>query len=64
MSWVDVGRSRIAFKLVWAPPDFNQFVLVDDNGECLNQGQPSGELPDLRMRRKNYALVKGSKWGA
>lgn len=24
-------RSRIAFKLVWAPPDFNSFVLVDDS---------------------------------
>eukprot|EP00913_Durusdinium_trenchii_P026806 g25145.t1 len=55
-------RSRIAFKLVWAPPDFNSFVLVDDGGELLNQGRPKGDLPDLRMRRGNYALVKGSKY--
>ena len=25
-------RSRIAFKLVWAPPAFEAFVLVDDAG--------------------------------
>eukprot|EP00435_Cladocopium_sp_Y103_P041379 s664_g11.t1 len=55
-------RARIAFKLVWAPPDFNSFVLVDDGGEYLNQGRPTGELPDLRMRRANYQLVKGSKY--
>ena len=30
-------RSRIAFKLVWAAPDFTSFVLVDDAGELLNQ---------------------------
>ena len=29
-------RARIAFKLVWAPPDFNSFVLVDD-------GAPKGK---------------------
>ena len=28
-----LARSRIAFKLVWAPPDFNSFVLVDDGGD-------------------------------
>merc|ERR1719401_2759468 len=31
-------RARIAFKLVWCPPDFGTFVLVDDAGECLNRG--------------------------
>eukprot|EP00931_Biecheleriopsis_adriatica_P101028 TRINITY_DN76255_c0_g1_i1.p1 TRINITY_DN76255_c0_g1~~TRINITY_DN76255_c0_g1_i1.p1 ORF type:complete len:212 (+),score=38.86 TRINITY_DN76255_c0_g1_i1:75-710(+) len=55
-------RSRIAFKLVWAPPDFNSFVLVDDSGAYLNHGCPSGALPDLRMRMSNYQLVKGSKY--
>eukprot|EP00438_Fugacium_kawagutii_P022833 Skav230308 [mRNA] locus=scaffold430:98494:99290:+ [translate_table: standard] len=55
-------RARIAFKLVWAPPDFNSFVLVDDSGEILNQGKPTGDLPSLRMRRANYQLVKGSKY--
>jgi hypothetical protein len=30
-------RSRIAFKLVWVPPDFRMFVLVDDHGNLLAQ---------------------------
>jgi len=28
-------RSRIAFKLVWIPPNFIEFVLVDDGGDLL-----------------------------
>ncbi|CAJ1339039.1 unnamed protein product [Effrenium voratum] len=55
-------RSRIAFKLVWAPPDFGSFVLVDDSGAYLNHGTPTGDLPDPRARRSNYGLVKGSKY--
>lgn len=30
-------QSRIAFKLVWVPPTFERFVLVDDAGDLLNQ---------------------------
>ena len=30
-------RSRVAFKLVWTPPDYNSFVLVDDDGALLNK---------------------------
>ena len=26
-------QSRIAFKLVWCPPAFNTFVLIDDDGK-------------------------------
>ncbi|CAE8622080.1 unnamed protein product [Polarella glacialis] len=55
-------RSRIAFKLVWCPPEFSSFVLVDDSGAYLNHGSPSGALPDMRMRRSNFQLVKGSKY--
>eukprot|EP00981_Chlorochromonas_danica_P000823 scaffold192_cov320-Ochromonas_danica.AAC.34 len=33
-------RARIAFKLVWVPPDFRSFVLVDDNGDLLNMWKP------------------------
>jgi len=55
-------RSRIAFKLVWAPPDFNSFVLVDDSGAYLNHGTPTGALPNIRYRQSNYNLVKGSKY--
>lgn len=55
-------RSRIAFKLVWCPPEFETFVLVDDEGNVLNRGSPSGTLPPMRYRMANYALVEGSKY--
>jgi hypothetical protein len=56
-------RSRIAFKLVWAPtPSFETFVLVDDNGRQLAKGTPSGRLPHIRQRQMNYAMVKGGKY--
>lgn len=55
-------KSRIAFKLVWAPPVFNKFVLVDDAGNLLNSGAPIGTLPSIRDRQENYAVVKGSKY--
>lgn len=56
-------RSRIAFKLVWVPnPNFDTFVLVDDDGKELARGTPSGSLPNLRQRQMNYAIVKGSKY--
>jgi len=55
-------RARIAFKLVWAPPSFDSFVLVDDSGDLLAQGSPTGSLPSLRERQRNYQLVRGSKY--
>jgi len=54
--------SRIAFKLVWAPPDFSQFVLVDDEGRELRRGRPTGNLPLMRARRGNFELVAGGKY--
>lgn len=51
--------SRVAFKLVWVPPDFTQFVLVDDDGRELKRGRPTGNLPALYARRGNYGLVQG-----
>ena len=56
-------KSRIAFKLVWCPPTFKQFVLVDDDGELLTWGQPSGTLPHISQRQRNYHHVKSSKYG-
>jgi len=56
-------QSRIAFKLVWCPPTFSSFVLVDDSGALLNSGTPTGNLPRISHRRDNYALVEGSKYG-
>ncbi|CAK0827606.1 unnamed protein product [Prorocentrum cordatum] len=55
-------RSRIAFKLVWCPPDFESFVLVDDAGGLLARGRPGGALPQEGLRAANYALVRGSKY--
>jgi hypothetical protein len=40
-------RSRIAFKLVWAPTEnFDTFVLVDDDGIELARGNPTGKLKE------------------
>ena len=55
-------RSRIAFKMVWCPPDFDSFVLVDDSGERLAYGHPSGALPALYERKQNFKAVAGSKY--
>lgn len=55
-------RSRVAFKLVWCPPDFASFVLVDDDGRLLNHGTPTGALPGLSYRRSNYELTRGGKY--
>ena len=55
-------RSRIAFKLVWCPPDFKSFVLVDDDGGLLTWGSPKGSLPEYSERMMNFEAVKGSKY--
>mmetsp|Transcript_20398 Transcript_20398/g.37120 ORF Transcript_20398/g.37120 Transcript_20398/m.37120 type:complete len:301 (+) Transcript_20398:53-955(+) len=55
-------RARVAFKLVWCPPDYTTFVLVDDAGELLNYGTPTGTLPDVRARQRNYMLTKGGRY--
>mmetsp|Transcript_21843 Transcript_21843/g.49385 ORF Transcript_21843/g.49385 Transcript_21843/m.49385 type:complete len:246 (+) Transcript_21843:50-787(+) len=55
-------RSRIAFKLVWCPPGFESFVLVDDDGAFLNAGAPTGKLPPLRERAQNFQAVKGGRY--
>merc|ERR1712086_1245587 len=55
-------RSRVAFKLVWCPPGFKSFVLVDDEGSLLASGTPTGGLPDPRYRQSNYMLTKGGKY--
>ena len=56
-------RSRIAFKLVWCPPSFNTFLLVDDEGVLLaGPGTPKGDLPHISQRQQNYMLVRGSKY--
>ena len=54
-------RSRVAFKLVWCPPEFSKFVLVDDEGQLLRTGQPQGG-PHARYRQGNFAIVQGGKY--
>ena len=56
-------RSRIAFKLVWVPNEnFDAFVVVDDEGEELARGFPTGSLPRLGERQRNYDIMQGSKY--
>jgi hypothetical protein len=55
-------RARIAWKLVWCPPDFTSFVLVDDAGKQLASGTPSGRVPSIMERRANFQIVQGSKY--
>lgn len=55
-------RSRIAFKLVWVPPKFTHFVLVDDAGQLMATGNPTGRLPHLQQRQRNYMAVGNGKY--
>eukprot|EP00501_MAST-03F_sp_TOSAG23-6_P002289 GSMAST32.ASY1.ANO1.2390.1 assembled CDS len=55
-------KSRIAFKLVWCPPNYKQFILCDDEGHFLNFGAPTGTLPHIRERERNFKHVEGSKY--
>jgi len=56
-------QSKIAWKLVWAPKNnYQSFVLVDDDGNFLAKGTPTGSMPSLYHRQRNYELVKGSKY--
>ena len=55
-------RARVAFQLVWCPPDFSRFVLVDDDGALLNTGCPKGRLPFKGDREMNFRLVGKSKY--
>ena len=55
-------RSRIAFKLVWCPPAFQSFCLVDDEGELLATGTPTGPgLPHPQDRAMNFKLLQKSR---
>ena len=56
-------NSSIAFKLVWCPQSsYTTFVLVNDDGKTLRRGAPTGHLPPLQQRVRNYDVVKGSKY--
>lgn len=55
-------RSRIAYKLVWCPPKFEKFVLVDDEGNWLRTGTPTGQIPAGFHRKGNFELVMGGRY--
>jgi hypothetical protein len=55
-------QSRIAFKLVWLPPAFDTFALVDDDGGVLARGAPTGQVPPMRERQRNYMAVQGGQY--
>lgn len=57
-------QARIAFKLVWVPSAFTSFVLVDDSGYLLAQGEipDDSKFPHISQRQMNYRLVQGSKY--
>jgi len=51
---------------VWVPgpeQDFRSFVLVDDAGELLAKGTPSGSgMPSVMERKQNYEVVRGGRY--
>lgn len=58
-------KSKIAFKLIWLPPNYNEFVLVDDDGNILKKGiNFDTQNPDKTEREKNFetAYSKKSKY--
>jgi len=58
-------QSKIAWKLVWVPgerSEFRTFVLVDDAGEFLAKGTPTGNIPRLSERERNYEVVRGGRY--
>lgn len=53
-------QSKIAFKLVWLPPSFDKFALVDDDGNVLKVGENlDKEFPRRAERRMNFEAVHG-----
>lgn len=37
-------------------------MLVDDDGELLAKGAPTGALPARAERQRNFELARGSKY--
>ena len=60
-------QSRVAFKLVWCPPNYNIFVLLDDEGKILNKGSIMADdtgVPSLQQRQLNFRAVEGGQYEA
>jgi hypothetical protein len=55
-------RSRIAFRMVWCPENFDNFVIVDQDGDVLTRGRLDGahDLPPLRERQMAWDIIKNS----
>ena len=53
-------ESKIAFKLIWLPPHYDKFVLVDDDGNILKNGENLDKnFPDKFQRKMNFEIVNG-----
>lgn len=60
-------NAKPAFKLVWCADqvgDLGSFVLVDDAGNRLAGGTPTGTLPPLAHRQRNAQEFATSKYAA
>jgi len=56
-------QSAIAWKLVWVPAGgFTRFVLVDETGKQLATGVPTGRMPGVSERQRNYDTMKGGRF--
>lgn len=48
-------NSKIAFKLIWLPPEYNNFIIVDDDGNLLKKGQNlNKDIPNKSERKLNF----------
>lgn len=57
--------ARAGFYMVWCVESgFTTYTLVDDDGELLAAGSPTGRLPPLAERQSNYEVFRGSKYAA
>ena len=53
-------NSKIAFKLIWLPPNYDDFIIVDDNGNILKKGTNLDKnIPDKNQRIMNFQAVEG-----
>ena len=57
------GLVRFGLRVLRRLGVYRRFVLVGDDGTLLASGAPTGnDLPPLEQRKKNFAIVEGSKY--
>ena len=51
-------QSKIAFKLIWLPPEYDKFALVDDDGKIIKTGENFDKnFPNKYERQMNFEIV-------